>query len=62
MKTKQIKKDLKELEQKVKMKLRIEKSAHELIDLKQPDVSGWLNGRRKWSYEKIIKIAEKLEV
>lgn len=33
----------------------------ELCELKQPDVSAWYNGQRKWSLEKMAMIYGKLE-
>jgi len=30
------------------------------VGLKQPDVSAWLNGKRKWSYEKLLNIMDKI--
>jgi hypothetical protein len=32
------------------------------IELHKTDVSNWLKGRKKWSYTKILRIADKLEV
>ncbi len=34
--------------------------AVELSGLKQPDISAWINGKRKWTWNKILKVAEKL--
>lgn len=33
--------------------------AVELSGLKQPDISAWINGKRKWTWNKILNIAEK---
>lgn len=34
----------------------------EKVGILEADVSAWLHEKRKWSYEKIIKLAKKLEV
>lgn len=34
----------------------------ELTGLHKQDISAWLNGKRKWSLEKIIAVAEKLGI
>lgn len=58
MKYKKIMQELKKLEQVIRAKKQIEIMA--ATDLKQPDVSAWLNNKRKWSYEKILTVAEKM--
>ena len=35
-------------------------NAVELSGLKQPDISAWINGKRKWTWNKILNVAEKL--
>jgi len=62
MKSKKIKEEIEILIPKLKDKIFSisYKKTSEMTKLKQPDISMWLNGKRIWSYEKILKIAEKL--
>jgi len=39
-----------------------EKKAVELSGLKQPDINAWVNGKRKWSFEKLLSVAEKIQL
>lgn len=39
--------------------LGVNKSAT-FLKLKQPDISAWIHGRRNWTYNKILDIADKL--
>lgn len=62
MKSKQIKQELEQLEfdlVDVITEIGVKKSV-EISGLKQPDISAWKNGRRKWTWNKILAIAEKL--
>jgi len=36
------------------------KKAVEITGLKQPDISAWISGKRKWSYEKLLIVSDKL--
>lgn len=63
-KSKNIEKDLKNLEKLLLKKLNemtMTKFA-ELSDTSKDDLSHWVNGRRKFSYKKLIEIAKKLGV
>ena len=62
MKSIQIKKELEKLDNKLRNQIAgkgISESSN-FIGLKRQDLSAWMNGRRKFSWEKIIEIAERL--
>ncbi len=64
MKAKKLKQEnenkAKELRERIK-EIGVVKSA-KTSGLLQPDISAWINGKRNWSYNKILKIAAKLEL
>ena len=40
-------------------KVKVNKAV-ELSGLTQPDISAWITGKRKWTWNKILNVAEKL--
>jgi len=36
--------------------------AVDLSGLKQPDISAWMHGKRRWSWSKILKVADRLNL
>ena len=62
METKEIKYELEELENKLRQKIIdiTECNAVNITGILQPDINMFLNKKRKWSYKKILDVAEKL--
>ena len=61
MKSKKIKVELEVLEKELRetiYKTGVHESAR-ITGLKQPDLSAWLNGKRNWTWNKILEIAGK---
>jgi len=58
-----IRKDLEKLE--FNLRLNVEKigihKTVELTGLKYTDIQAWLKGRRRWSFEKILNISDKIK-
>jgi hypothetical protein len=62
MRSKKLKQELAQLEQALVAEIKkigVNKAV-EILVLKQPDISAWLHGERKWSWDKVLKISEKL--
>ena len=62
MKSQKLKQELAHLEQALVdeiKKVGVNKAV-ELSGLKQPDISAWINGKRKWTWNKILNVAERL--
>ena len=62
MRTQKVRKELAQVEQALVDKIKNVgmNKAVELSGLKQPDISAWTNGKRKWTWNKILNVAEKL--
>jgi Fe2+ transport system protein B len=62
MKSEKIKKELETLDSKLKEKI-VDIGASEsagIVELKQSDLSAWVNGKRNWTWNKVLKIAERI--
>ena len=59
-----IEQQLQQLEERLKARVNEmgQKKSVEILGEKQSTLSYWLNGKRKWSYKKIIKHAKKLKL
>lgn len=61
MRTQNVRKELAHIEQALVNEIKkvgVNKAV-ELSGLKQPDISAWINRKRKWTWNKIINVAEK---
>ena len=64
MKSSKLKSELAKLEQSLidKIKKTGFNESVEITGLKQPDISAWINKKRKWTYNKLLIIAEKFNL
>jgi len=63
MKSKRIEFEIKRIEFEIKEiaeKIGVKKFSKE-VELNSKDISAWLNGRRKFSFEKILRIAHEID-
>lgn len=62
MKTQKLRQELARIEQALVCEIKkigVNKAV-ELSGLKQPDISAWINEKRKWTWNKILNVAERL--
>jgi len=62
MKAKKVNQELAHIEQALIAEIKSigVKKAVELSGLKQPDISAWIHSKRKWTWNKILNVTEKL--